>query len=74
MSSPAMEIGHGNSNGTSNGYTSRTNTNTRTRTRTHTPRDPPEVRLKRFKPGSILRVKLKNFLTYANVEFRPGPR
>jgi hypothetical protein len=34
----------------------------------------PDERLKRYKPGSILRVKLKNFLTYAEVEFNPGPR
>ena len=27
-----------------------------------------------YKPGSIVRVRLKNFLTYASVEFRPGPR
>jgi chromosome segregation ATPase len=27
-----------------------------------------------YKPGSITRVKLHNFLTYANVEFSPGPR
>mmetsp|Transcript_11875 Transcript_11875/g.14741 ORF Transcript_11875/g.14741 Transcript_11875/m.14741 type:complete len:1161 (+) Transcript_11875:53-3535(+) len=31
-------------------------------------------RLRQYKTGSILRVKLKNFLTYAAVEFRPGPR
>ena len=24
-------------------------------------------------PGSILRVKLKNFVTYADIEFEPGP-
>mmetsp|Transcript_26638 Transcript_26638/g.55195 ORF Transcript_26638/g.55195 Transcript_26638/m.55195 type:complete len:1127 (+) Transcript_26638:256-3636(+) len=29
---------------------------------------------KRYKPGSIKRVKLKNFLTYDAVEFYPGPR
>ena len=27
-----------------------------------------------YKPGSIVRVRLHNFLTYADVEFRPGPR
>lgn len=27
-----------------------------------------------YKPGSIKRVKLTNFLTYENVEFCPGPR
>jgi hypothetical protein len=27
-----------------------------------------------YKPGSITRVKLENFLTYNNVEFCPGPR
>merc|ERR1740139_1876050 len=27
-----------------------------------------------FKPGSVKRVKLQNFLTYAQVEFFPGPR
>jgi len=27
-----------------------------------------------YKPGSIRRVRLKNFLTYNNVEFNPGPR
>lgn len=27
-----------------------------------------------YKPGSIRRVRLKNFLTYNNVEFQPGPR
>jgi len=27
-----------------------------------------------YKPGSIKRIKLKNFLTYADVEFQPGPR
>ena len=27
-----------------------------------------------YKPGSIVRVRLKNFLTYADVEFKPGPR
>lgn len=26
------------------------------------------------KPGSIVRIKLKNFLTYEFVEFFPGPR
>jgi len=27
-----------------------------------------------YKPGSITRIKLQNFLTYAQVEFSPGPR
>lgn len=27
-----------------------------------------------YKPGSITRVKLKNFLTYTDVDFSPGPR
>ena len=27
-----------------------------------------------YKPGSISRVKLHNFLTYNEVEFFPGPR
>jgi hypothetical protein len=27
-----------------------------------------------YKPGSITRVKLHNFLTYQDVEFKPGPR
>ena len=27
-----------------------------------------------YKPGSITRVKLQNFLTYHEVEFFPGPR
>ena len=27
-----------------------------------------------YKPGSVQRVKLTNFLTYADVEFKPGPR
>lgn len=27
-----------------------------------------------YRPGSIQRVKLHNFLTHANVEFKPGPR
>ena len=27
----------------------------------------------RFVPGSIVRVQLKNFVTYDYVEFRPGP-
>jgi hypothetical protein len=27
-----------------------------------------------YRPGSIQRVKLQNFLTHSNVEFRPGPR
>lgn len=26
-----------------------------------------------YQPGSIVRVKLKNFVTYTAVEFRPGP-
>jgi ABC-type Mn2+/Zn2+ transport system ATPase subunit len=26
-----------------------------------------------YVPGSILRIKLHNFLTYHNVEFSPGP-
>lgn len=38
------------------------------------PRLSPEERLAQYKDGSILRIKLKNFLTYADVEFRPGPR
>ena len=29
--------------------------------------------LRRFIPGSILRIKLQNFVTYDSVEFRPGP-
>jgi len=33
-----------------------------------------EERDSHFKPGSIKRVKLKNFLTYDAVEFMPGPR
>jgi len=33
-----------------------------------------EERNQRYKPGSIKRVKLKNFLTYDAVEFFPGPR
>lgn len=33
-----------------------------------------EERNQRYKPGSIKRVKLKNFLTYDDVEFFPGPR
>ena len=33
-----------------------------------------EERDSHFKPGSIKRVKLKNFLTYDAVEFFPGPR
>ncbi len=27
-----------------------------------------------FKRGSVRRIKLKNFLTYADMETRPGPR
>jgi len=27
-----------------------------------------------YKPGSIRRIKLRNFLTYGHVEFHPGPR
>ena len=27
-----------------------------------------------YRPGSIQRVKLQNFLTHGNVEFKPGPR
>jgi hypothetical protein len=27
-----------------------------------------------FKPGSVTRIKLINFLTYSQVEFHPGPR
>jgi hypothetical protein len=34
----------------------------------------PEERDSHYKPGSIKRVKLKNFLTYDAVEFFPGPR
>ncbi|KAL7447892.1 hypothetical protein ACHAWC_000188, partial [Mediolabrus comicus] len=33
-----------------------------------------EERNQQYKPGSIKRVKLKNFLTYDAVEFFPGPR
>lgn len=33
-----------------------------------------EERQKQFKPGSIRRIKLHNFLTYADVECFPGPR
>jgi chromosome segregation ATPase len=33
-----------------------------------------EERLLEYKPGSIRRIKLKNFLTYNEVEFRPGAR
>jgi len=33
-----------------------------------------EERDSHYKPGSIKRVKLKNFLTYDAVEFFPGPR
>ena len=28
----------------------------------------------KYRPGSIRRIKLKNFLTYERVEFSPGPR
>lgn len=28
----------------------------------------------KFDKGCIVRVKLHNFLTYTDVEFRPGPR
>lgn len=27
-----------------------------------------------YKPGSIRRIKLKNFLTHSHVDFCPGPR
>ena len=27
-----------------------------------------------YRPGSIQRLKLQNFLTHGNVEFKPGPR
>ena len=27
-----------------------------------------------YKPGSITKIRLKNFLTYKLVEFEPGPR
>lgn len=37
-------------------------------------RPTPEERAVQYKPGSIRRVRLKNFLTYADVEFCPGPR
>ena len=37
-------------------------------------RPTPEERDSHYKPGSIKRVKLKNFLTYDAVEFTPGPR
>lgn len=37
-------------------------------------RPPPEERATHFKPGSVRRVKLSNFLTYDAVEFMPGPR
>jgi hypothetical protein len=33
-----------------------------------------EERIGDYKPGSIRRVRLHNFLTYSNVEFTPGPR
>ncbi len=29
--------------------------------------------LRRFVPGSIVRIQLRNFLTYDWVEFQPGP-
>ena len=35
---------------------------------------PLEDRQKQFKPGSIRRIKLKNFLTYADVEVHLGSR
>jgi len=38
------------------------------------PRLTGEDKLRHYKPGSIRRVKLKNFLTYVDVEFKPGPR
>lgn len=37
-------------------------------------RPSPEDILAEYKPGSIRNVRLKNFLTYDNVEFQPGPR
>eukprot|EP00804_Cyclotella_cryptica_P029179 CCRYP_005358-RB/>CCRYP_005358-RB protein AED:0.03 eAED:0.03 QI:457/1/1/1/1/0.8/5/1195/799 len=37
-------------------------------------RPPPSERDSHYKPGSIKRVKLNNFLTYDAVEFFPGPR
>lgn len=39
-----------------------------------TPRLSLEERQRQFKPGSIRRIKLHNFLTYADVECFPGPR
>ena len=27
-----------------------------------------------YKPGSVTKIKLENFLTYGHVEFEPGPR
>lgn len=27
-----------------------------------------------YKPGSILRIRMHNFLTYADAEVKPGPR
>lgn len=37
-------------------------------------RPTPEERDAEYKPGSIKRVKLNNFLTYDAVEFFPGAR
>jgi hypothetical protein len=37
-------------------------------------RPTPEERAAQYKPGSIKRVKLNNFLTYDAVEFFPGSR
>ena len=34
---------------------------------------PREAQDPRFKPGSIVRVKLQNFVTYTSAEFFPGP-
>jgi len=34
----------------------------------------PDYELPNFKAGSITRVKLVNFLTYSEVEFKPGPK
>lgn len=42
--------------------------------RTKRPRLSLPNRLSEYKPGSIRRVRLQNFLTYENVEFTPGPR
>ena len=38
------------------------------------PRPTAEERLLEYKEGSIRRLRLQNFLTYADVEFQPGPR